>query len=76
MTFNLTGSGEIRRIFYPEDEDPVSLTLKQIILGTLSSKLVVSDSHNAARSRWAYRVNETGHEGTVINVRHTFHKVR
>ena len=71
MTFDMTGNGEIRRVFYAKDEDPVSLTLKKIILGTLSSKLVVSDTNKAARSRWAYRVNETGHEGMTSLSGHT-----
>ena len=63
MLFDMSGSGEIQRVFYPEDEDAVALTLKKILLGTLSSRLVVSESQRAAGARWAYRVNETGHEG-------------
>ncbi|KAK2161989.1 hypothetical protein NP493_1549g00009 [Ridgeia piscesae] len=52
------------------DENPASLSLKKNMLGTFSSKLVVSDSSKAALSRWAYRVNETGHEGIHSAVYH------
>ncbi|KAI0240617.1 hypothetical protein LSAT2_008646 [Lamellibrachia satsuma] len=70
MLFDMSGSGEIQRVFYPEDEDAVALTLKKILLGTLSSRLVVSASQRAAGARWAYRVNETGHEGVHTAVYH------
>ena len=60
----MSGDGEIQRVYYPADEDPVALSLKKILLGTLSSKLVVSDSQKTSKSHWAYRVKETGHEGT------------
>ena len=63
MLFDLTGSGEIQRVYHHEDENPAGLSLKKNMLGTFSSKLVVSDSNKAKLSRWAYRVNETGHEG-------------
>ena len=63
MMFDSTGTGEITRVYYDNDEDPVALTLKKIILGTLSAKLIVSQSQLRTNSRWAYRVNETGHEG-------------
>ena len=66
MLFDMSGSGEIQRVYYPEDEDAVALTLKKILLGTLSSRLVVSESQRAAGARWAYRVNETGHEGGSV----------
>ena len=63
MLFDLTASGEVRRVYYPEDEDAVALMLKKILLGTLSARLEVSESQRAAGARWAYRVNETGNEG-------------
>ena len=59
----MSGSGEIQRVYYPGDEEPVALTLKKILLGTLSSRLVVSESQTTTGGRWAYRVNETGQEG-------------
>ena len=68
IQFDVSGSGEIQRVYYAKEEDPVGLNLKKTLLGTLSSKLVVSDSQRAAGSRWAYRVNETGHEGWSIFV--------
>ncbi|KAI0234744.1 hypothetical protein LSAT2_014923 [Lamellibrachia satsuma] len=70
IQFDVSGSGEIQRVYYASDEDPVGLNLKKTLLGTLSSKLVVSDSQRAAGSRWAYRVNETGHEGVHEAVYH------
>ena len=66
MLFDMSGSGEIQRLYYPEDEDAVALTLKKILLGTLSSRLVVSESQRTAGARWAYRVNETGHESWSV----------
>ena len=66
MFFDMSASGEVRRVYYPEDEDAVALTLKKILLGTLSSRLEVSESQRADGGRWAYRVNETGHEGGSV----------
>ena len=66
MLFDLTASGEVRRVYYPEDEEAVALTLKKILLAMLSSRLEVSESQRAAGARWAYRVNETGHEGESL----------
>lgn len=66
MLFDMSPRGEVRRVYYPENEGAVALTLKKILLGTLSSRLEVSETQRAAGARWAYRVNETGHEGGSV----------
>ena len=53
-------------MYYPPEEEPAVLALKKILLGTLSSKLVISHESVRNGSRWAYRVNETGHEGEYL----------
>ena len=62
MSFDLTPTGEVSRVYYPKGEDRKALAIKKVLLGTLSSKLVVS----SLAARWGYRAIEMGHEGRKL----------
>jgi len=65
MSFDLAPTGEVMRVYYPLGQSPKVLAIKKVLLGTFSSKLVVS----SLADRWGYRVSETGHEGEMHDVR-------
>ena len=55
-------------IYYRQDEDPTVLSLKKTLLGMLSSTIVISDVDIQRGTQWAYRINETGHEGNDLTI--------
>ena len=59
----MTQHGEIQRVFYAADENQEILSLKKVILGTLSSKLVLSEQMISEQKRWGYQSEETAHDG-------------
>ena len=65
LSFDVTREGLVTQVYFTPDENQSVLTLKKILLGTLSTKLVISHENLKNGSRWAYRVNETGHEGNI-----------
>ena len=63
MSFYISHHGEVERVFYEEDEHPMILALKKVLLSTLSSRLIVSQQALDEQRRWAYQAQEVGHEG-------------
>lgn len=61
MSFDLAPTGEVLWVYHPRGENHTAVSIKKMLLGTISSKLVVSSNTD----RWGYRVNETGHEGRL-----------
>ena len=65
-SFDINEYGEITKVWHSVNELPFVLGLKKTILGTLSSRLIVSESQNERQKRWAYKANEIGHEGFYL----------
>lgn len=66
MFFEMNSHGEITQLYWPKTEDPNSVNMKKGILTTLASKLMISQELLDRDEPWAYRVNETGHEGMSL----------
>ena len=68
MSFVITGQGEVTSVRYQSDEPDIVITLKKILLGTLSSRLLVTNEQAINSGQmWLYQVNETGHEGNLYS---------
>ena len=66
MSFYISQHGEVELVFYEEDEHPMILALKKVLLSTLSSRLIVSEQSLQEQKRWGYEAHEVGHEGTYF----------
>lgn len=62
MSFDLAPTGEVKSVYYPKGQDHKILAIKKVLLGTFSSRLLVS----ALTARWGYLATETGHEGMKL----------
>ncbi|XP_019618168.1 PREDICTED: uncharacterized protein LOC109465393 [Branchiostoma belcheri] len=65
FSFNVSNSGEILEVQYPENDKSSAVLQKKALLGTFSSRLHASlqDINHDKDRKWRYVVNETGHEG-------------
>ncbi|KAI8514390.1 hypothetical protein Bbelb_087140 [Branchiostoma belcheri] len=72
FSFNVSNSGEILEVQYPENEKSSAVLQKKALLGTFSSRLHASlqDLKHGGIHQWRYLVNETGHED--LPEMHTF----